>query len=122
VTTRARRAKAPAVVVYDRNAVLTIDQVALGLQLSVRSVESMNLPVRHIGTSPRFIWGEVLDSLVLTPVTYPRDAVLTIDQVARGLQISVRSVERADFPSHYIRRMPRFIWGEILEALGRMRL
>jgi hypothetical protein len=56
------------------------------------------------------------------PIVYPRDAVLTIQQVAAGLQLSVRSVERAHFPVHYIGRMPRFIWGEILDALARMKL
>jgi hypothetical protein len=57
-----------------------------------------------------------------SPIVYPRDAVLTIQQVAAGLQLSVRSVERAHFPVHYIGRMPRFIWGEILDALARMKL
>lgn len=41
----------------------------------------------------------------LEPVTYHRDAVLTVSQVARGLGISVRSVERADLPMIYIGRL-----------------
>jgi hypothetical protein len=52
-------------------------------------------------------------------ITYPRDAVLTIEQVAAGLTCSVSAVERADFPSHYIGRLVRFIWGEVLDALAK---
>jgi hypothetical protein len=51
-------------------------------------------------------------------VVYDRDAVLTVEQVAAGLQVSVRSVERADFPVHPIGRLTRYIWGEVLDALA----
>ena len=49
------------------------------------------------------------------PVVYDRNAVLTIEQVARGLSISVRSVERADLPTVYIGRLRRYVWGRVLD-------
>jgi hypothetical protein len=54
----------------------------------------------------------------LEPVTYPRDAVLTVSQVARGLGISVRSVERADLPTIYIGRLRRYLWSRVLDTLS----
>ena len=53
----------------------------------------------------------------LEPVIYDRDAILTIEQVAAGLHMSVRSVERADLPTIYIGRLRRYHWGTILEVL-----
>lgn len=51
-----------------------------------------------------------------SPVVYDRNAVLTAEQVALGLQVSVSSVERADYPCFYIGRMPRYIWGKVLDV------
>jgi hypothetical protein len=51
------------------------------------------------------------------PVVYDRNAVLTIQQVARGLSISVRSVERADLPTVYIGRLRRYVWGRVLDTI-----
>jgi hypothetical protein len=50
--------------------------------------------------------------------TFSRDAVLTIQQVASALGVSVRTVERADLPTVYLgKRTRRFIWGDVLDAL-----
>ena len=54
---------------------------------------------------------------LLEPVVYDRDAVLTIEQVARGLSISVRSVERADLPTFYVGRLRRYLWGKVLDTI-----
>jgi len=58
------------------------------------------------------------DAEHLGAVTYPRDAVLTISQVARGLGISVRSVERADLPTIYIGRLRRYLWSRVIDTLS----
>lgn len=60
------------------------------------------------------------DSAPITPtITYPRDAVLTIRQVADALGVSTRTVERIDLPTIYLgRRTKRFIWGQVLDALA----
>lgn len=51
--------------------------------------------------------------------TYARDAVLTIDEVAKGLGVSVRTVERMDLPTIYLgKRTKRFLWGQILDTLA----
>lgn len=52
-------------------------------------------------------------------VTYPRDAVLTIRQVAGALGVSTRTIERIDLPTVYLgKRTRRFIWGQVLDALA----
>ncbi len=52
-------------------------------------------------------------------VTFPREAVLTIEQVAAGLGVSTRTVERADLPTIYLgTRTRRFLWGQVLDALA----
>lgn len=54
-----------------------------------------------------------------SPLTYPRDAVLTIEQVAAGLQVSRRTIERMDLPTVYFgKRTTRYIWGQILDTLA----
>ncbi|HXT48475.1 MAG TPA: hypothetical protein VN717_07520 [Gemmatimonadaceae bacterium] len=53
----------------------------------------------------------------LEPVVYDRNAILTIEQVARGLSISVRSVERADLPTFYVGRLRRYLWGKVLDTI-----
>jgi hypothetical protein len=68
--------------------------------------------------SPKTELGDQAPKAIAMPIVYDRDAVLTIDQVALGLQVSVRTVERADFPVHPIGRLPRYIWGEVLDALS----
>lgn len=54
---------------------------------------------------------------LLEPVVYSRDAILTIEQVARALSISVRSVERADLPTFYVGRLRRYLWGKVLDTI-----
>jgi len=51
-------------------------------------------------------------------LTYPRDAVLDVRQVALGLGVSVRSVERADLPTIYIGRLKRYLWSKVLDTLS----
>jgi hypothetical protein len=48
------------------------------------------------------------------------DDVLTIDQLAERLQVSVRTVERMDLPTIYCGRghkLRRYLWGQIVDAL-----
>jgi hypothetical protein len=54
---------------------------------------------------------------LLAPVVYSRDAILTIEQVARGLSVSVRSVERMDLPTFYSGRLRRYLWGKVLDTI-----
>jgi hypothetical protein len=56
------------------------------------------------------------DERVSVSVTYPRDAVLTIRQVAEALGVSTRTIERIDLPTR--KRTKRFIWGQVLDALA----
>lgn len=56
---------------------------------------------------------------VTPPVTYTREAVLDIEQLAAGLGVSVRTVERMDLPTVILgARTKRFIWGQILDVLA----
>lgn len=49
-------------------------------------------------------------------VAYSRDTVLNIEQVAAGLQVSARTVERLDIPCFFLGvRTKRYIWGEVLD-------
>lgn len=53
------------------------------------------------------------------PITYPRDAIVTVEQVAAALQVSVKTVDRMDLPTVYIgRRMRRYLWGKVLDVLA----
>lgn len=53
------------------------------------------------------------------PLTvYPRDAVLTVQEVAAALRVSVRMVERMDLPTLYPgARTRRYLWGQVLDVL-----
>lgn len=53
-----------------------------------------------------------------TVVTYSRDAVVTIDEVAAALRVSVPTVRRANFPTIYVGRQPRYLWSMILDVLA----
>ena len=56
---------------------------------------------------------------VREPIVYSRDAIVSIAQVAAGLGVSVRTVERMDLPTIYIAgRTKRFLWGQILDVLA----
>jgi hypothetical protein len=50
-------------------------------------------------------------------VTYPREAVLDKAQLAAGLNVSVRKVERLDLPCTYLGNSPRWVWGQVLDVL-----
>lgn len=53
-------------------------------------------------------------------VAYSRDTVLNIEQVAAGLQVSARTVERLDIPFFLLGpRRKRYIWGEVLDFCKR---
>jgi hypothetical protein len=53
------------------------------------------------------------------PVTYSRDAVLDVEQLAAGLGVSARTVERMDLPSFIVgARSRRWIWGMVLDVLA----
>lgn len=53
------------------------------------------------------------------PVVYSPDAVLTIEQLAQALQVSVRTIERMDLPTIYCAKgkLRRYVYGQILETL-----
>ncbi len=51
-------------------------------------------------------------------VAYPETAVLDKQQLAAGLGISERQVERLDLPCVYLGpKSPRWVWGQVLEIL-----
>lgn len=50
-------------VTLTRESVLTLDELALALKSSRRTVAKMDLPYFMIGTRQRFIYGQVLDVL-----------------------------------------------------------
>jgi hypothetical protein len=52
------------------------------------------------------------------PITFPRDAVVTIAEAAAALRVSVRQVQRMDLPTIYIGRSPRFLWSQVLDVLA----
>ena len=54
-----------------------------------------------------------------TPITYPRDALLTIEEMAAVLRVSVRTVERMDLPTVYCGpKNRRYLYGQILDTLA----
>lgn len=61
---RAERMKLKPVIAYPREAVLDIEQLAAGLGVSVPSAEKADLPTVYIGRLRRFVWGQVLDTLM----------------------------------------------------------
>jgi hypothetical protein len=52
------------------------------------------------------------------PVTYPREAVLDIDQLAAGLGVSRRTAERMDLPSFTVGKRRRWLWAQVLDILA----
>lgn len=64
-TATRRKRKAPkAVVTYSRDAVLDYAQLAAGLGVSVEIARKMDLPFVMAGGRERFVWGQVLDTLI----------------------------------------------------------
>ncbi len=52
-------------------------------------------------------------------LTYPREALLTIDEMAAVLRVSVRTVERMDLPTVYCGpKNRRYLYGQILDCLA----
>jgi hypothetical protein len=53
------------------------------------------------------------------PITYSRNAVVTINEVAAALRVSVPTVRRMDLPTVYCTpRTPRYLWGQVLDVLA----
>jgi hypothetical protein len=48
-------------------------------------------------------------------VTYPRDAVVTSQQVADALHVGVRTVERMNLPFFKVGASMRYLWGQLLD-------
>lgn len=51
-------------------------------------------------------------------VSYPREAVVSVHQLAAGLGVSVRIALGLDLPFVMIGRRPRFVWGQVLDVLA----
>lgn len=53
-------------------------------------------------------------------IAFPREAVLEIEHVAAGLDISKRHAERQHFPCFYLgTRTRRYLWGAVLDHCAR---
>lgn len=52
------------------------------------------------------------------PVTYPRDTVLTLSQLAAALQVEERTAQGMDLPYFYVGKRQRFLWGQCLDMLA----
>lgn len=50
-------------IVFHRDAVVTLQEVAAALRVSTATVKRMDLPTIYAGKQPRFLWGQVLDVL-----------------------------------------------------------
>jgi hypothetical protein len=50
-------------IVYSRDAILTLAQLAAALQVEERIAQSMDLPYFMAGKRQRWVWGQVLDML-----------------------------------------------------------
>jgi hypothetical protein len=56
----------------------------------------------------------------LPPVSYPRDTILLIGEVADALRVSERTVIRAGLPVSYnTDQTPRYVWGQVDDELAR---
>ncbi|MHB1097823.1 MAG: hypothetical protein ACYC3F_16820 [Gemmatimonadaceae bacterium] len=51
-------------------------------------------------------------------ITYSREAILTAEEMAAVLKISVRQLDRQDLPCVYLgNRTRRYVYGQVLDAL-----
>jgi hypothetical protein len=50
-------------------------------------------------------------------VTYPRDTILDVDQLAAALGIGRRKALQLDLPCFWAGKRPRWYWGQVLDAL-----
>lgn len=51
-------------------------------------------------------------------VSYPPDAVMTIQELAKALGVSKSTIEREDLPAIWIgKRLKRYCWGQVLDVL-----
>ena len=51
-------------------------------------------------------------------VTYPREAVLNLDQLAAALGVGRETAEKMDLPFFLAGKRQRFIWGQVLDLLA----
>jgi hypothetical protein len=53
---------------------------------------------------------------VTPPLGFPPDTILTRDQLALALSVSVDTIERSGIPASYAlgTRCPRYIWGDVI--------
>ena len=51
------------------------------------------------------------------PIVFHRDAVVTLQEVAAALRVSIYTVKRMDLPTIYAGRQPRYHWGTVLDVL-----
>jgi hypothetical protein len=61
--TRRRTDDLPPVLTFPRDAVLLNVHLAAAFHTSEESVQKMDLPCTYIGTRPRYVWGQVIDTL-----------------------------------------------------------
>lgn len=52
------------------------------------------------------------------PIAYPRDAVLTLSQLAAALQVEERTVQGMDLPFFYAGKRQRWLWSQVLDTLA----
>jgi hypothetical protein len=61
----------------------------------------------------------MIATVITEVVTFPRDAVLTIEQVAVGLQLAVSRVEKMGIKTIYCgKQKRRYLWGQVLDQLA----
>lgn len=50
-------------------------------------------------------------------VTYPRDAILTVEHLAAAFDCSPKTIGRMDLPVFFAGKMPRYVWGQVIDTL-----
>lgn len=50
-------------------------------------------------------------------ITFPRDAIVETVHVSAALRVSDEIVGKMDLPCFYAGKRPRFVWGQVLDAL-----
>lgn len=53
-----------------------------------------------------------------TPITHPRDAILSTADVCAVLGVTHETVAKMDLPCFYAGNRPRYIWGQVLDVLA----
>lgn len=50
-------------------------------------------------------------------VSFPRDAVLTVEHLAAAFDCSPKTILRMDLPMCFAGKMPRYVWGQVIDTL-----